>query len=205
MKTTKLTTRLSSIAVLIVAALLLELTTAMQYFSARTGITRKMVEMAHRDLSESDRTVELKRDVELTVAQMLPTIERLTAQLATDSLRLYINEILDSQDEIVGFENYPYKNKMMVKEECKNFVKLSYLFDYIMLDLLRRMFIFSITDVLNKLDEYNAQPIPPKKENILNKNGEYIKPQMLNPNRVVPYFMIQCKLDDNQFKMLIEY
>ena len=106
------------------------------------------------------------------------------------------NKTMMNEDEIVGFENYAYKNKMMVKDECKNFVKLAYLFDYIMLDLLRRMFIFSITDVLNKLDEYNAQKIPPKKENILNKNGEYIKPQMLNPNRVVPYFMVQCKLDD---------
>ena len=107
-----------------------------------------------------------------------------------------------NEDEIVGFENYSYKNKMAVKEECKNFVKLAYLFDYIMLDLLRRMFIFSITDVLTKLDEYNAQPIPPKKENILNKNGEYIKPQILNPNRVVPYFMVQCKLDDKPIEKL---
>ena len=106
------------------------------------------------------------------------------------------NKTMMNDDEIVGFENYSYKNKMTVKDECKNFVKLAYLFDYIMLDLLRRMFIFSITDVLNKLDEYNAQAIPPKKENILNKNGEYIKPQVLNPNRVVPYFMIQCKLDN---------
>ena len=106
------------------------------------------------------------------------------------------NKTMMNEDEIVGFENYAYKNKMMVKDECKNFVKLAYLFDYIMLDLLRRMFIFSITDVLTKLDEYNAQSIPPKKENILNKNGEYIKPQVLNPNRVVPYFMVQCKLDD---------
>jgi hypothetical protein len=106
------------------------------------------------------------------------------------------NKAMMNEDEIVGFENYPYKNKMMVKDEIKNFVKLAYLFDYIMLDLSRRMFIFSITDVLNKLDEYNAQTIPPKKENILNKNGEYIKPQNINPNRVVPYFMVQCKLDD---------
>ena len=106
------------------------------------------------------------------------------------------NKTMMNEDEIVGFENYAYKNKMMVKDECKNFVKLAYLFDYIMLDLLRRMFIFSITDVLNKLDEYNSQDIPPQKENILNKNGEYIKPQNVNPNRVVPYFMVQCKLDD---------
>ena len=109
---------------------------------------------------------------------------------------------LINEDEIVGFENYSYKNKMAVKDECKNFVKLAYLFDYIMLDQLRRMFIFSITDVLTKLDEYNAQPIPPKKENILNKNGEYIKPQLLNPNRIVPYFMVQCKLDDKPIEKL---
>ena len=41
-----------------------------------------------------------------------------------------------------------------------------------------------------------------KKENILNKNGEYIKPQILNPNRVVPYFMVQCKLDDKPIEKL---
>ena len=111
MKTTKLTTRLSSIAVLIVAALLLELTTAMQYFSTRTGITRQMVEMAHRDLSESDRTAELKREVELTVAQMLPTLGRLTSQLASDSLHLYIDDILGQQDEIVGFDFCLVKGK----------------------------------------------------------------------------------------------
>ena len=104
MKTTKLTTRLSSIAVLIVAALLLELTTAMQYFSTRTGITRQMVEMAHRDLSESDRTTELKRDVERTIAQMLPNIERLIAQNASDSLRLFIYEVLRQKEDIVGFD-----------------------------------------------------------------------------------------------------
>ena len=66
---------------------------------------------------------------------------------------------------------------MMIKEECKNFVKLAYLFDYIMLDILRRMFLFSMTDVLKKLDDYNEIPIPVMKENIQNKNGEYIAPK----------------------------
>ena len=87
---------------------------------------------------------------------------------------------------------------MMIKEECKNFVKLAYLFDYIMLDILRRMFLFSMTDVLKKLDDYNEIPIPVMKENIQNKNGEYIKPQVQNQNRVVPYFLIQCKLENNK-------
>ena len=53
---------------------------------------------------------------------------------------------------------------MMIKEECKNFVKLAYLFDYIMLDILRRMFLFSMTDVLKKLDDYNEIPIPVMKK-----------------------------------------
>ena len=103
-----------------------------------------------------------------------------------------------NEDEIVGFDNFSYKNKMMIKEECKNFVKLAYLFDYIMLDILRRMFLFSMTDVLKKLDDYNEIPIPVMKENIQNKNGEYIKPQVQNQNRVVPYFLIQCKLENNK-------
>ena len=107
-----------------------------------------------------------------------------------------------NEDEIVGFDNFSYKNKMMIKDECKNFVKLAYLFDYIMLDVLRRMFIFSMTDVLTKLDEYNEIGVPPKKENMLNKNGEYIKPQIQNPNRVVPYFLIQCKLDNKPIEKL---
>ena len=59
-----------------------------------------------------------------------------------------------------------------------------------------------MTDVLTKLDEYNEIGVPPKKENMLNKNGEYIKPQIQNPNRVVPYFLIQCKLDNKPIEKL---
>ncbi len=90
---------------LIVAALLLELITAVQYFSTRNGITHKMIEMAHRDLSKSSRRAALKRGVEQTVTEMLPTVSRLTTQNATDSLYLYISEMLTMQKEIVGF-NY---------------------------------------------------------------------------------------------------
>ncbi|MBR5715065.1 MAG: SpoIIE family protein phosphatase [Bacteroidales bacterium] len=104
MKTTGLTTKLSSIAVLITAALLLELTTAVQYLSTRNGITRKLTEMAQHDLSETNRTTLLKLDVEEFTTKMLPTIERFTAIHATDSLRLYIGQMLDQQHEIVGFD-----------------------------------------------------------------------------------------------------
>ena len=110
-----------------------------------------------------------------------------------------------NDDDIVGFDNYLYEHKMIIKDECKNFVKLAYLFDYIMLDLLRRMFLFSMKDVIDKLDEYNKLDIPPKKENIPNKNGEFVKPPILNPNRVVPYFMVQCKLNDDKSISKIDY
>ena len=104
MKTTRQTTNLSSIAVLVVAALLLELTTAVQYFSTRSSITRQVTEMAQRDLSETGNTAELKRKVEHATTQMLPTIERLMACHATDSLRLHIAQILREHEEIVGFD-----------------------------------------------------------------------------------------------------
>ena len=104
MKTTQQTTKWGSINVLIAAALLLEMTTAIQYFSTRRNITRQLTEMAQRDVSETNHTAELKREVERTTTLMLPTVERYTASHADDSLRIYIEQILLKQHEIVGFD-----------------------------------------------------------------------------------------------------
>src|SRR5690606_26988852 len=92
--------------------------------------------------------------------------------------------------------NYPYKFKMMIKNECLNFIKLAYIFDYIMLDVLRRTYIFSIKDTLKRLEDFNLLESPNAlKENILNKRDEYVKPTVTNPNRVIPYFLIKCGID----------
>ena len=102
-----------------------------------------------------------------------------------------------NDDNIVGFENYPYKYKMMIKNECKNFIKLAFLFDYILLDVLRSMYIFSMTEILGKLEEFNMVEQPEKlRENIQDKRNEYIKPPSNNKqnNRVTPYFQIKCKI-----------
>ncbi len=96
--------QLRSIAVLIIAALLLELITAVQYFSTRRGITMQMTEMAQRDLSATNRTAELKKDVEETMAQILPDIERFTANQDKDSLRLIIREMLGKEQQVVGVD-----------------------------------------------------------------------------------------------------
>ncbi len=101
-----------------------------------------------------------------------------------------------NEDNIVGFENYPYKYKMMIKNECKNFVKLAFLFDYILLDVLRYVFIFSMTEIQNKFIEFNLVDIPENlKENIFSdKIKEFVKPPNPKTNRNIPYFLITCNL-----------
>ena len=96
--------QLRSILVLIIAALLLELVTAVQYFSTRRGITEQLTEMAQRDLSATNRTAQLKQEVEETMAQMLPDIERFTARQDNDSLRLLIREMLGREQQVVGVD-----------------------------------------------------------------------------------------------------
>jgi len=105
------------------------------------------------------------------------------------------DEAILNDDNIAGYENYQYKYKMQVKDECINFIKLAYLYEYIMLDMIRKMYLFSMKDILKKLDEYNMIQAPSAlKENVLNKREEYVKPAIPNSNRAIPYLQINCKL-----------
>ena len=103
MKTSKLT-KVRSIVVLIVAAILLELTTAIQYFSTRRVITQQMSEMAQRDLSETNHTAQLKDEVEEGIARIMPEVERLYNSNKQDSLRLLIKNTLKAHKSIVGID-----------------------------------------------------------------------------------------------------
>jgi len=101
-----------------------------------------------------------------------------------------------SEDNIVGFENLRYKSKNSIKTECMNFIKLAFLFDYIILDVLRKMYLFSMKEILDKISDYNKDQVPKFRENYMNKNGDFSKPQViLNPNRVVSYLIIKCNLN----------
>ena len=57
--------KIRSVLVLVAAALLLELTTAVQYYSTRSAITEEINEMAQRDLSATNRTAEVKKIAEV--------------------------------------------------------------------------------------------------------------------------------------------
>ena len=108
-------------------------------------------------------------------------------------------ENLISEDNIVGFESLRYKSKNSIKTECMNFIKLAFIFDYIMLDVLRKMYLFSMKEILEKIHDFNRVFVPKLRENYMNKNGDFSKPQILsNPSRLVAYMLIKCNIDNKK-------
>ncbi len=99
--------RLSSAVFLVIAALLLELTTAVQYYSTRHNITKQVTEMAQHDLSKTRHITLIKEEVEMTIMKAMPTFERLTKRGDEDSVRIVIRDILEHQKAIVGIEYCP--------------------------------------------------------------------------------------------------
>ena len=96
--------KIRSIAVLITAALLLELTTAVQFMSTRKAISSQIMEMAQRDLSETNHTAEIKRIAEGAITDILPEVERLAELNQEDSLHRLLQKTVAIHPEIVGID-----------------------------------------------------------------------------------------------------
>ena len=96
--------KVRSIAVLIAAALLLELTTAVQFISTRRAISSQITEMAQRDLSETNHTAQVKLIAENAIADVLPEVERLAELGQEDSLHRLLQSIVAIHPEIVGID-----------------------------------------------------------------------------------------------------
>ena len=92
------------ILLLIVAAIVLELTTALQFYSMRRGITERLTEMAQQDLSDANLTARKKRNVEAAIEALMPEMERMAQRGQTDSLKDAINRTVASHKEIVGID-----------------------------------------------------------------------------------------------------
>jgi len=97
-------TKIRSIVVLIVAAVILELTTAVQYFSSRHVVTEQLSRMAQHDLNNTGETAKLRTGVERALNQIVPDVERLYARGDNDSLREVIRHMVASQTRIVGVD-----------------------------------------------------------------------------------------------------
>ncbi len=91
-----------SIVVIVIAALLLEANTALEFFSTRRSFNEQLTEMAQRDLNHSNRTFHLKQDVEAVVRAYLPTVTQLAKDMDTDSLSNTMRQMVLSQEQIVG-------------------------------------------------------------------------------------------------------
>ena len=89
---------------MIAAALLLELTTAVQYYSTRSAITEQINEMAQRDLSATNRTAEVKKIAEEAITLVLPEVERLTAAGEEDSLHKLLQQIVMKHSQLAGID-----------------------------------------------------------------------------------------------------
>ena len=94
-------TRLS-ILVIVLAAVLLEANTALEFFSTRRSFNEQLTEKAQRDLNESHRIGKVKQEVETAVRAALPTIERLAVEVDADSLRQAMRQLVLGQEQIVG-------------------------------------------------------------------------------------------------------
>ena len=94
-------TRLS-ILVIVLAAVLLEANTALEFFSTRRSFNEQLTEKAQRDLNESHRIAKVKQEVETAVRAALPTIERLAVEADADSLRQAMRQLVLGQEQIVG-------------------------------------------------------------------------------------------------------
>jgi hypothetical protein len=97
-------TKIRSIVVLVAAALLLEVTTAVQYVSVRNGITEQINETAQRDLSATNHTADVKRITEEAIAGILPEVERLVELGDRDSLHRVLQQVVREHSEIVGVD-----------------------------------------------------------------------------------------------------
>jgi serine phosphatase RsbU (regulator of sigma subunit) len=96
--------RVRSIAVLVLAAVLLEATTAFQYISTRRAITAQIKEMAQQDLTSANRTFEIKEITEAVIAGVLPEVERLATLGQNDSLHKVLQHLIAVTPEIVGID-----------------------------------------------------------------------------------------------------
>ena len=91
-----------SILVIVVAAVLLELNTIVDFVSMRRSFSEQLTVKAQHDLNESHRIARIKEEVEAAVAAALPEIERQADEVDIDTLRQVLTHLSLSQPQIVG-------------------------------------------------------------------------------------------------------
>ena len=91
-----------SIVVIVVAALLLQLNSALEYISTRRDFTEQLTEKAQRDVNESPRIARVKHHVEESLNDILPAIRNQAKEVDVDTLKQLFSKLLYEHKHIVG-------------------------------------------------------------------------------------------------------
>ena len=89
-----------SLALIIAAAIIIEVMGAAQYFMAQYGVKRELLAQAERDMQESQRVATVKARVESAVETILPDVRRSVA--TPDQFIKLAVQLVNTQQDIVG-------------------------------------------------------------------------------------------------------
>ena len=89
---------------LVLAALIIELTTAVQFYSLKQHLSSELTEVTKHDILSIEDMAELKAEVADEVGVMLPELERLYNEQKFDSIKMFIHDWLMEDTYIIGIQ-----------------------------------------------------------------------------------------------------
>ena len=98
----------------VAAALLLQMSVTMEYFSTRRTFNEQLTEMAQYDLNDSHRISQVKQEVEAATQAILPEISRQINEIDIDTLKMLVKNLTNEQPQIVGI-SIGYKPEFVTK------------------------------------------------------------------------------------------
>lgn len=91
-----------SIMMVVAAALLLQMSETMEYYSTRRSFNAQLTEMALYDLNDSHRISQVKQEVEAATKDILPDIAHQINEIDIDTLQILVSKFINEQPQIAG-------------------------------------------------------------------------------------------------------
>ena len=91
-----------SIMMVVAAALLLQMSETLEYYSTRRSFNAQLTEMALYDLNDSHRISQVKQEVEAATKDILPDIAHQINEIDIDTLQILVSKLINEQPQIAG-------------------------------------------------------------------------------------------------------
>ena len=155
-----------SIMMVVAAALLLQMSETLEYFSTRRTFNAQLTEMAQYDLNDSHRISQVKQEVEAATQAVLPKIAKQINEMDLDTLQILVKNLIKEQPQIVGV-SIGYLPEFVTKEmDFGNHRYGIYIYE-------NKNVKDSVETVKLKSKDYTERPWF---EDILNSNGYWSEP-----------------------------